>query len=237
MLRSWRPSDRAPFARLNADPEVVRYISDGAPFTRAESDALLDAIEAHWREHGFGLWCAAAREDPDGVPGLRRAGRARRSCPRCCRPSRSAGAWRAPRGGAGWPPRGRARRCATPSGSSASTAVISIIDPANERSIRVAQKLGMRRGADHLHPRTGRRLQRIRDFFARCGIFTRALLTGRRALAYVRSRRGTEPQRARPWGCEARRSEATALLREPTWRRAPRAARDRVAFVKAHLVE
>ena len=37
-------------------------------------------------------------------------------------------------------------------------AVISIIDPDNERSIRVAQKLGMRRGAAHVHPRTRRRL-------------------------------------------------------------------------------
>ena len=70
------PPIARPSRKLNADPEVVRYINDGAPFTRAESDALLDAIDAHWHEHGFGLWCAAAREEPDGVPGLRRAGRA-----------------------------------------------------------------------------------------------------------------------------------------------------------------
>jgi hypothetical protein len=75
---------------------------------------------------------------------------------------------------------------------------------------------------------------RLRDFRAGCGFFTTASLTPATPLTYVRSRRGTEPQRARPWGCEARRSEVTALLREPTWRRAPRAARDRVAFVKAH---
>jgi RimJ/RimL family protein N-acetyltransferase len=37
-------------------------------------------------------------------------------------------------------------------------AVISIIDPANARSIRVAEKLGMRHGAAHIHPRTRRRL-------------------------------------------------------------------------------
>ena len=43
-------------------------------------------------------------------------------------------------------------------------AVISIIDPLNERSIRVAHKLGMRRGADHLHPRTGRRLSAYEIF-------------------------------------------------------------------------
>ena len=88
----------------------------------------------------------------------------RRSCRRCCPPSRSGGGWRARRGGAGSPPRARARRCATPSAELGLEAVISIIDPANERSIRVAQKLGMRRGADHLHPRTGRRLSAYEIF-------------------------------------------------------------------------
>jgi RimJ/RimL family protein N-acetyltransferase len=36
--------------------------------------------------------------------------------------------------------------------------VISVIDPANERSVRVAEKLGMRYEAAHLHPVTGRML-------------------------------------------------------------------------------
>ena len=69
-LRSWRPSDRVPFARLNADPEVVRFLNDGVPFTQAQSDELLDAILAHWEQRGFGLWCAAAREDPDECLGF-----------------------------------------------------------------------------------------------------------------------------------------------------------------------
>src|SRR3954454_3633920 len=64
VLRSWRPSDRAPFARLNGDPDVVEFLNDGVPFTRAQSDELFDAIQLHWEQQGFGLWCAAAREDP-----------------------------------------------------------------------------------------------------------------------------------------------------------------------------
>jgi RimJ/RimL family protein N-acetyltransferase len=36
--------------------------------------------------------------------------------------------------------------------------VISVIDPDNRRSIRVAEKLGMRREASHRHPVTGRKL-------------------------------------------------------------------------------
>jgi RimJ/RimL family protein N-acetyltransferase len=54
LLRRWRHSDREPFARLNADPVVMRYFV--APLTPAESGVLVDRIEAHWEKHGFGPW-------------------------------------------------------------------------------------------------------------------------------------------------------------------------------------
>ncbi len=54
LLRPWRDEDRAPFAALNADPEVVRHLP-GA-LDRAASDALLDRLEAQRRELGYGLW-------------------------------------------------------------------------------------------------------------------------------------------------------------------------------------
>jgi ribosomal-protein-alanine N-acetyltransferase len=54
ILRTWQPSDRDPFAQLNADPAVMRYFP--ATLSRAESDALVDNIESHHRVHGFGLW-------------------------------------------------------------------------------------------------------------------------------------------------------------------------------------
>jgi RimJ/RimL family protein N-acetyltransferase len=53
-LRRWRPEDRAPFAALNADPEVMRHYP--AALSGAESDALADRIEEHFTRHGFGLW-------------------------------------------------------------------------------------------------------------------------------------------------------------------------------------
>jgi RimJ/RimL family protein N-acetyltransferase len=56
LLRRWKPSDREPFARLNADPRVMEFFP--APLSRAESDALADHIEKHFERHGFGL-CAA----------------------------------------------------------------------------------------------------------------------------------------------------------------------------------
>ena len=62
-LRRWRSEDREPFARLNTDPKVVEYLP-GA-LSRAESDALVDRIEAGWYEYGYGLW---AVEVPDVAP-------------------------------------------------------------------------------------------------------------------------------------------------------------------------
>lgn len=54
VLRHWRPEDRAPFAVMNADPAVMEHFPSA--LSRAESDAAVDRIEAHFTKHGFGLW-------------------------------------------------------------------------------------------------------------------------------------------------------------------------------------
>ena len=59
-LRRWREADREPFAALNADPEVTRYLR--APLSRAESDALILRIEAGFEAHGMGLWAVEVAE-------------------------------------------------------------------------------------------------------------------------------------------------------------------------------
>ena len=61
LLRRWKEQDRVAFAKLNADQVVMRFFP--ALLTRAESDALADRIEAHFQEHGFGLWAVE-------IPGL-----------------------------------------------------------------------------------------------------------------------------------------------------------------------
>jgi RimJ/RimL family protein N-acetyltransferase len=53
-LREWRDSDLAPFAALNADPEVMRYFPE--PLDRAASDAMVGRIRDHFDRHGFGPW-------------------------------------------------------------------------------------------------------------------------------------------------------------------------------------
>jgi RimJ/RimL family protein N-acetyltransferase len=58
-LRRWLPADREPFAALNADPRVTRYL--GGPLSREESDALAARIETHFDQRGFGLWAVEIR--------------------------------------------------------------------------------------------------------------------------------------------------------------------------------
>ena len=58
-LRRWRYFDRAPFAAMNADPEVMEFFP--STLTEDESDALVDRVRAQFDEHGFGLWALEIR--------------------------------------------------------------------------------------------------------------------------------------------------------------------------------
>jgi RimJ/RimL family protein N-acetyltransferase len=71
-LRPWEARDRAPFAALNGDPEVMRYFPK--PLTRAESDALIGRLEARWASDGFSFGVAERRTDAAflGMVGLAR---------------------------------------------------------------------------------------------------------------------------------------------------------------------
>jgi RimJ/RimL family protein N-acetyltransferase len=157
VLRRWRPQDRESFAAMNADHEVMRYIGDGRTMTRAQSDELADAIERHWADHGFGLWCAALHEDPDTCIGF--VGLAIPSFLPAVLPAVEVG-WRLTRPvwGRGLATEGARAALDHAFGPLQLRSVISIIHPENDRSIRVAEKLGMRREASHRHPATGRKL-------------------------------------------------------------------------------
>ncbi len=54
LLRRWRPEDRAPFARLNADPAVMEFFPH--PLTAAESDRLASHGDRLFDRYGYGLW-------------------------------------------------------------------------------------------------------------------------------------------------------------------------------------
>src|SRR5262245_46272719 len=68
-LRPWRDEDREAFAALNSDARVMEFFPNC--LSRIESDAMVDHIQTHFSEHGFGLW---AIEVPDVSPFIGFAG-------------------------------------------------------------------------------------------------------------------------------------------------------------------
>lgn len=56
ILRRWKPDDCEPFSRINADPRVMEFMP--GVLSRAESDRLVERIEKHFQQHGFGLYAA-----------------------------------------------------------------------------------------------------------------------------------------------------------------------------------
>jgi ribosomal-protein-alanine N-acetyltransferase len=70
VLRRWLPSDREPFRELNADPLVMRHFP--APLSAADSDAMIERVEAGFDEVGYGLWAleVAASGEFIGFTGL-----------------------------------------------------------------------------------------------------------------------------------------------------------------------
>jgi len=61
LLRRWREEDLDPYARICADPEVMRYIGGGATIARDRSEAQISHFVRHWDERGFGLWAVEER--------------------------------------------------------------------------------------------------------------------------------------------------------------------------------
>jgi RimJ/RimL family protein N-acetyltransferase len=62
-LRRWREDDLDAYARICADPEVMRYM--GGPLTRDETERRIEKIVRGWEERGFGLW--AVEEKTSGA--------------------------------------------------------------------------------------------------------------------------------------------------------------------------
>ena len=65
-LRGWRSTDLRGFAALNADPEVMRYLS-GRPETLDETVAVVARVQRRWAETGFSWWAFIDRASGDIV--------------------------------------------------------------------------------------------------------------------------------------------------------------------------
>jgi RimJ/RimL family protein N-acetyltransferase len=152
LLRGWREADLAPFAALNADPQVTRHLS-GRPLTREQSDELARRIHAHWGTHGFGLWAVERKADGRMI-GF--AGLAVPAFLPAVLPAVEVG-WRLARDawGHGLATEAGAVGVEQAFGALRLDRVISIIRPANVASRRVAEKLGLTLERELPHPAGG----------------------------------------------------------------------------------
>jgi RimJ/RimL family protein N-acetyltransferase len=158
LLRRWRVGDAAPFAALNADPEVMRFIGRGHVLGRGLSDDLIARFEREWDERGFGLWAVAPADDPARLLGF--CGLTVPMFLPAVLPAVEVG-WRFARDawGCGYATESARAALRFAFDEHAMREVIAIIDPENARSLRVAEKLGMTARPDRIHPATGRRLK------------------------------------------------------------------------------
>ncbi|WP_207455544.1 GNAT family N-acetyltransferase [Herbiconiux sp. SYSU D00978] len=150
ILRRWRDADRAPFAALNADPEVMRYFP--ATLDRQQSDAFVDRIEQHFDEHGYGLWALEHRGSGEflGFVGLKLA-----LFEAHFTPAPEVG-WRLARAAWGQGYASEAATAALAAGFErfGLDEIVSMTALLNERSQRVMQRIGMHRDPadDFDHP-------------------------------------------------------------------------------------
>jgi RimJ/RimL family protein N-acetyltransferase len=54
LLRQWKPSDREPFAQLNADPRVMEFFP--SLLSREQSDSMANLCESLIEQRGWGFW-------------------------------------------------------------------------------------------------------------------------------------------------------------------------------------
>jgi RimJ/RimL family protein N-acetyltransferase len=142
VLRGFTRDDFEPFSTIVADPEVVRYLDNGAPISREDCWRGMALFIGHWHLRGYGWWAVEDRAtgdflgriglyNPEGWPGIEVGWLLRRD------------AW-----GAGFATEGAVAAVNFAFDVVGAAHVISLIDPRNARSIRVAEKLGEQREAD-----------------------------------------------------------------------------------------
>ena len=151
LLREWRDSDREPFAAISTDPEVMAGYA--APFSdRTASDTWIDRMRTHLAEHGFAYW---AVELPSEARLIGAIGLSRVRFPVPFAPAVEIG-WRLAPPYWGYGYAFEAARATVEDGffRLRIEEIVAFTVPANQRSWRVMQRLGMSRdpGGDFEHP-------------------------------------------------------------------------------------
>jgi RimJ/RimL family protein N-acetyltransferase len=140
-LRQWRDEDREAFAAMNSDARVMKFFR--SHLSRIESDAMVDHIQKHFSEHGFGLW---AIEVPDVAPFIGFAGLSGAGFSAHFTPCVEVG-WRLAfeHWGRGYATEAARLALSYGFGTLALSEVVSFTSATNHRSRAVMERLGMRR--------------------------------------------------------------------------------------------
>jgi RimJ/RimL family protein N-acetyltransferase len=80
-LRMFREADLDDYAEICADAEVMRFLGEGRPLSRADAWRQMAMILGHWQLRGYGPWAVEEREsgriigrigffNPEGWPGF-----------------------------------------------------------------------------------------------------------------------------------------------------------------------
>jgi RimJ/RimL family protein N-acetyltransferase len=139
VLRAWRDADRTPFAAMNADPVVMEHFP--STLTRAQSDAMVDLIQQRWAHGRPSLW---AVEVPTVADFVGFVGLLEPSFTAPFTPCVEVG-WRlaAPFWGDRYAPEGAAAALEHGFDVLGLDEIVSFTVPANDRSRRVMEKLGL----------------------------------------------------------------------------------------------
>ena len=152
LLRPWRDEDIADFAQMSADPAVMEYL---LPLSDRwlSAEVWVARKRAHWGEHGFGQW---AVELPGSVSFIGVVGLETVSYEAHFTPAVEV-AWRLARSYWGHGYATEAARAALDYGFGelGLSEIVAVTVPANQRSRRVMERLGMTRipEDDFDHPR------------------------------------------------------------------------------------
>ena len=152
LLRAWRDEDIAPFAEMSADPAVMEYL---LPLSDRwlSPEAWVARKRAHWDEHGFGQWVVEIPGEASfiGVVGLETVAYEAPFTPAV------EVAWRLaqPYWGHGYATEAARAALDYGFGELGLDEIVALTVPANRRSRRVMERLGMTRSPedDFDHPR------------------------------------------------------------------------------------
>ncbi len=148
LLRAWRDSDLPAFAELNVDPVVMEHFP--STLTREQSDRTAGIIRQRMEEQGWGLWAVEVPGVNDfvGFVGLNPGDEA------LGRPCIEVG-WRLARAwwGRGYASEGAVAAVRFAFDELALDEVVSFTIPANVRSQRVMQRIGLAYAGEFDHAR------------------------------------------------------------------------------------